>query len=578
MKERWFMRAIKGDFDGISKVFSISKITARVLVNRGISEKNDIGYFLEAEKRELPSPAPMKDLKEACTLLHKKIKEHKKIRIIGDYDVDGVCSTYILYDFFKRVGADISYAIPHRVHDGYGISFGLIDNSKSDGIDTLITCDNGIAAYEEVKYAKEMGLTVIITDHHDIPKDKPLPPADTVTDPKRSDCDYGFEGLCGAGVVYQLVNYYTELYPINGLGKQAIEKRYIEVTALATICDVMELIKENRTIVKRGLKALKATENIGIRAMLEVSGLFDKEQITVYHCGFILGPMINASGRLKTAKKAIDLLLENDTKKALERAEELKTLNEDRKSITEVSSDMAFKIATSSEYKKDTVLVIYLPECHESIAGIVAGRIKEKFYKPTIILTNGENGIKGSGRSIEDYNMFDELSRCSECFSKFGGHPMAAGLSLKGETRDEQLKNLEKLRTKLNKISTLTEEELTPRIYFDMELPPRFVTEALINEFKLLEPYGTGNKSPAFATKNLHVQNSKILGKNENVLKIEFTDEISGKIFEAIYFGEAKELENYISQKGKNINIIYIPQINEFNGRKTIQFKIENYY
>ena len=579
MTGRWYMRTIRGDFDGIASRFGISKIAARVLVNRGMDSDADIDEYLNAGDKEMASPVLMCDLVKACEILNNKIGEGKKIRIIGDYDVDGVCSTFILYDFFRSMGADISYVIPHRVQDGYGINIDIVDQAKNDGVDTIVTCDNGIAAYEQVKHAKEIGLTVLITDHHDIPINNELPPADTVTNPKREDCNYPFKGLCGAGVAYQLISYYAEKYGKNlEKLKIEIEKKYLAFTALATVCDVMELIGENRIIVKKGLKAIYNTENVGLRALLEVSGLVDKGEIAVYHCGFILGPMINASGRLESAVKAIRLFLENDRERALMAANELKELNNERKDITEQSLIRATEIAESPEYLNDKVLVILVPDCHESIAGIVAGRIKEKFYKPTLIFTYAERGIKGSGRSIEDYNMFEEISKCSECFSKFGGHPMAAGFSLKGETTEEQIEVLNKLRKMLNENTTLTEEELKPKIYFDMELPPGYVTEALIDELSRFEPYGTGNKAPSFARRDMYVQAYRIMGKNENVIKLELTDGAGGQLYNAIWFGDARGFEEYILNKGeKKLDIIYSPQINEYKGFRNIQLKIEEY-
>ena len=579
MTGRWYMRTIRGDFDGIATRFGVSKIAARVLVNRGLNSDEDIDEYLNAGIRELSNPALMCDLTKACEILNKKIGENKKIRIIGDYDVDGVCSTFVLYDFFRSIGADISYVIPHRVQDGYGINIDIVNQAKNDGIDTIVTCDNGIAAYEQVKHAKEIGLTVLITDHHDIPAHNELPPADTVTNPKREDCNYPFKGLCGAGVAYQLINYYAEKYGKNPYNlKNEIERKYLAFTALATVCDVMELIGENRVIVKKGLKAIYNTENVGLRALLEISGLVEKAEIAVYHCGFILGPMINASGRLESAVKAIRLFLENDRERALMAANELQELNNERKDITEQSLIRATEIAESSTYLNDKVLVILVPDCHESIAGIVAGRIKEKFYKPTLIFTYAERGIKGSGRSIEDYNMFEEISKCSECFSKFGGHPMAAGFSLKGETTEEQIEVLNKLRKMLNENTVLTEEELKPKIYFDMELPPYYVTEALIDELSRFEPYGTGNKSPTFARRDMYVQSYRIMGKNENVIKLELTDGVGGQMYNAIWFGDARGFEEYLLGKGeKKLDIIYSPQINEYKGFRNIQLKIEEY-
>lgn len=579
MVSRWYLRAFRGDFDGISERFGISKIAARVLVNRGRKTDEEIEGYIRAEEMELASPELMHDLVKACEIIYEKTAEKKKIRIIGDYDVDGVCSTFILYDFFRSMGADISYVIPHRVQDGYGINVDIVDQAKADGIDTIITCDNGIAAFTQVSHAKEIGLTVLITDHHDIPLNNELPPADTVTNPKREDCNYPFKGLCGAGVVYQLVRFYADKYGEKPeKDRRETERKYLAFAALATVCDVMELIDENRIIVKKGLKAIYNTENIGLRALLEVSGLAEMEAVTVYHCGYILGPMINASGRLESAVKAIKLFLEEDRSRALAEACGLQELNNERKAITEQSLIRAVEIAESPEYLEDKVLVILVPDCHESIAGIVAGRIKEKFYKPTLIFTYAERGIKGSGRSIEDYNMFEEISKCSDCFSKFGGHPMAAGFSLKGETTDEQLEYLKILRKTLNDNTTLTDDELKPKIYFDMELPPYYVTESLIGELSSFEPFGTGNKAPTFAKRDISIQSFKIIGKNENAVRLEFCDGMDGQLYRGIWFGDARAFEDYILSKAeKKLDIIYSPQINEYKGFRNIQFKIEEY-
>ena len=579
MTSRWYMRTFRGDFEGISERFGISKIAARVLVNRERKTDAEIEEYIRAEEMELADPSLMCDLVKACEILNDKIGTGKKIRVIGDYDVDGVCSTFILYDFFRSMGADISYVIPHRVQDGYGINIDIVDKAKSDGIDTIITCDNGIAAFTQVSHAKDIGLTVLITDHHDIPLNNELPPADTVTNPKREDCNYPFKGLCGAGVAYQLINYYADRYGETfNQSKKVVESKYLAFAALATVCDVMELIGENRTIVKKGLKAIYNTENIGLRALLEVSELVNKESITVYHCGFILGPMINASGRLESAVKAIKLFLESDRDRAVAEAKELQELNNERKEITEEALLRAVEIAESPEYLKDKVLVILVPDCHESIAGIVAGRIKEKFYKPTLIFTYAERGIKGSGRSIEDYNMFEEISKCSDCFVKFGGHPMAAGFSLKGESAEEQMEYLFKLRKQLNENTSLTEEELKPKVFFDMELPPYYVSEKLIEELSSFEPFGTGNRPPTFAKRDIIVQSFSIIGKNENAVRLEFTDGTDGRVYKGIWFGDAKGFESYFLSKGdRKLDIIYSPQINEYKGFRNIQFKIEEY-
>lgn len=579
MKERWFIKSFKGDFKRISDKYGISEITARLLVNRGIRTDTEIEEYLNAEKAELSEPSLMYDLDKACGILAESIKENNKIRIIGDYDVDGVCSAYILYDYFKNIGASVSFDIPDRVQDGYGINENIIDKAYSDGVEVIMTCDNGIAAYNQITHAKKLGLTVIVTDHHDIPIGTPLPPADAVTDPKREDCDYPFKGLCGAGVAYQLIRHFAKKYcKKKKFTLKDIEKRYLAFTALATVCDVMELKRENRTIVKKGLNAIRDTENTGLKALLKVAEIEDEEEIKVYYCGFILGPMINASGRLESAKKALELFLTDDMDEALLKAEKLKALNNERKDITEQSIRMAVEAAESEEYKDDKVLVILLSDCHESIAGIVAGRIKERFNKPSLIFTYAERGIKGSGRSIEEYNMFEEISKCSECFSKFGGHPMAAGFTLDGDTEEEQKANFYKLKKKLNENTKLNEEDLKPKVSFDMELPLVYATEELINEMSVLEPFGTGNPAPLFAKRDVYVQDMRILGKNRNVVKLTLTDMKDGKIYNGIIFEDSVSFTDYLNKKeGKKLDIIYRPEINEYNGRRSVQIKIENY-
>lgn len=576
MREKWYIKNIDGDFNGIASKFSISPITARVLVNRGLKDEEEIKKFLLAGELELPNPHGMKDLIKATEILDTKIGFGSKIRVIGDYDVDGVCATYILYDYFRRVGGVVSYEIPDRIQDGYGINVNIIDKAKEDGIDTILTCDNGIAAFEEVEYAKKLGLTVIVTDHHDIPiKEEPLPKADAVVDPKREDCEYGFDKLCGAGVVFQLIRYFNENYAKNKMKDEELERRYLPFTALATVCDVMELKEENRTIVKRGLDFIKNTENIGLRALLKVTGIEENERIGVYHCGFILGPMVNASGRLESAKKALRLFLSTDREEAFSQAEDLAELNNGRKSMTEEGVKLACEIAEKKEYKDQKVLVIFAPNLHESIAGIVAGRVKERFYKPTLILTMAERGIKGSGRSIEEYNMFEEISKCSECFTKFGGHKMAAGFSIAGASEEEQLENVEKLRSLLNANVILTEDDLLPKISFDMELPLMYATEGLAEELMELEPFGTGNPKPCFARKNVSVYDYKVFGKNQNVVKFELTDGPCCTTTEAIWFGDSEILKKYLDEKPeKKLDIIFTPEINVYKDRKSVQIKI----
>lgn len=578
MREKWFIKNIDGDFHGIARKHGISPITARVLVNRGLRSDEDISDFLDADKKELRNPSSMKDLDKAVTLLDKKIEEGKKIRIIGDYDVDGVCSTFILFDYLKNFGADVSYEIPDRVQDGYGININIINQAKEEGIDTILTCDNGIAAFQEVSHAKELGLTVIVTDHHDIPLTQPLPPADAVIDPKRADCEYGFDKLCGAGVALQFIRYFNEKAKKNKMNSKELEARYLGFAALATVCDVMELMEENRVIVKRGLAYIKKTENVGMRALLRVSGIEEHDKLGVYHCGFILGPMVNASGRLESAKKALRLFLTTDMEEAILKAEELANLNLDRKMMTEDGVNLACEIAETKEYLNQKVLVIFVPNLHESIAGIVAGRVKEKYHKPTLILTRAERGIKGSGRSIEEYNMFEEISACADCFLKFGGHPMAAGFSMAGENETEQMENFHQLRKRLNENVRLTEEDLLPKVNFDMVLPLMYATEGLAEEFMILEPFGCGNPRPSFARKDVRVYDYKIFGKNQNVVKMELTDGACCTTTEAIWFGDSEEFKSYLDSKSeKKLDIIFTPEINVYKDRKNVQIKISSF-
>lgn len=578
MKEKWFIKNIDGDFNGIATRHGISPITARVLVNRGLKQDAEISEFLKAGEKELPNPSKMKELEKGVSLLAKKIEEGKKIRIIGDYDVDGVCSAFILFDYFKRFGADVSYEIPDRIQDGYGINLNIINNAKKEGIDTILTCDNGIAAYHEVSHAKSLGLSVIVTDHHDIPLTQPLPPADAVIDPKREDCEYGFDKLCGAGVALQFIRYFNKKNKNNKMETEELEERYLGFAALATVCDVMELVGENRIIVKKGLEYIRDTKNVGLRALLRISGIEEYDKIGVYHCGFVLGPMVNASGRLESAKKALSLFLTEDMDRALMQAEELANLNNDRKFMTEDGVNLACKIAESPEYHEQKVLVIFVPNLHESIAGIVAGRVKEKYHKPTLILTRAERGVKGSGRSIEEYNMFEEISACAECFSKFGGHPMAAGFSMAGNNEEEQLESLKKLREKLNANTKLTEEDLLPKVHFDMVLPLMYATEGLAEELMALEPFGSGNPRPSFARKEVQVYDYKVFGKNQNVVKMELTDGVCCTTTEAIWFGDGEEFKTYLDSKPeKKLDIIFTPEINIYKDRKSVQIKITNF-
>jgi len=585
--EKWFIKNKVADYKKIAKDFKISEFLSKLLVNRDITDYNLIDSFISSSLDRLHDPSLMKDLLKGADIIRDKIINKRKIRIVGDYDVDGVISIYLLYTGIKKCGGNVDYVIPSRINDGYGINNEIVREAEKDGIDTIITCDNGIAAIEQIKLAKELGLTVIVTDHHDLPfvvdeageKKYLSTEADAVINPKQKDCNYPFKGLCGAAVVFKLIQ---ELYLIFEL---PLESTYclMEYTAIATICDVVDLIDENRIIVKKGLELLNNTENIGLKALIKETGIEDKE-IGVYHIGFIIGPSINASGRLDSALKALELLLSNDLDHANLLAKELRELNEERKQMTIDGVEKIINIIENSEIKKDKILVIYEPEIHESIAGIIAGRIKEKYNRPTIILTQGKDGVKGSGRSIEEYNMFEEISECKDLLLKFGGHPMAAGLSLE-ET------NISQFRKKLNENTSLTDDDLISRIYIDMQLPLEYISFKLIDELKLLEPFGKGNNKPIFGEKNLKINRGFVLGANKNVLKLILENE-NRKIIEGIFFGDIMTFENRVNEIygngeldkiykgiGNNIklDILFYPSVNEYNGNTNLQVTIQNY-
>lgn len=575
--EKWFIRNKGGDIKKISEKFGISPIVSKILVNRDINDPEDIERFLDPKLDRLYPPKLMLNLVESANIIIDKINEGKRIRIVGDFDVDGVISVYVLYKGLLRLGALVDYVIPDRIMDGYGINSDIVKNAKDEGIDTIITCDNGIAAIEAISLAKELGLNVIITDHHEVPEI--CPDADAIVNPKQHDCNYPFKLLCGAGVAYKLIDY---LYSIKGIDKEESYK-FLEYVAIATVCDVVDLVDENRIIVKKGLELLNSTSNIGLKALIKESGISEKN-IGVYHLGFIIGPTINASGRLDSALLALELLLCNDINIATEMAQNLRKLNEERKTMTQEGINKAVNIIENSSFKKDKVLVVYEPEIHESIAGIIAGRIKEKYYMPTIILTNGQDGVKGSGRSIEEYNMFEELNKCKELLKRFGGHPMAAGLSLDYE-------NIEILRRELNQKTSLTEEDLIPKVYIDVHLPLEHISFKLVEELKMLEPFGKGNSKPLFAEKNLKINRGFILGANKNVLKLSLQSK-SGITIDGLYFGDIGNFEeDFVKVYSKDalnnlyrgideniyIDVIYNPSINEYMGRISLQLIIESY-
>lgn len=560
--QKWVLAAKKADFNKIAQQFKIDPVTAALITNRGLEGDEKIHEYLHGDLSLLNEPSQMKDIAKAVELLKDKIKQEQKIRIIGDYDVDGVMSTYILQQGLCSCGAKVDYAIPHRVTDGYGINNSLIEIAIADGVDTIVTCDNGISAVEQIAYAKDNGLTVIVTDHHEIPET--LPEADAIINPKQADCAYPFKELCGAAVAYKVM---IELYRHFDLDA-AKHEEFLEYVAMATIADVMDLVGENRILVKEGLKRLQNTTNIGLQELIKANNL-ELGNISPYHIGFVLGPCINASGRLDVAARALELFNATSMVQAATIAGELKSLNESRKEMTVQGVNEAVATVENSSLKADRVLVAYLPNCHESLAGIIAGRLRERYYKPTIILTDSGDGIKGSGRSIAGYSMYDELVKCQELFEKFGGHPMAAGLSLKDKN------DIPKFRKKINELCKLTEEGLTEKIVIDVAMPLSYISPKLINEMEVLQPFGKGNNKPVFARKHITIHDYRIFGKNNNVLKAKAVDE-DGFVMDAIYFGENEELVAILKQQ-RPIAITYYPTINSYNGRDTLQVVISHF-
>ena len=568
--EKWVVAAKKADFNLIGRQFHIDPVIARLIRNRDVVGEEKIKEYLLGTIDTIPSPWLMKDMKKAVDILEKKIQQEAKIRIIGDYDIDGVTSTYILLKGLTRIGANVDTYIPDRVADGYGIHEHLIDRAESDKIDTIVTCDNGIAACAEIQMAKEKGMTVIVTDHHEIPYREEngerrviLPPADAILNPKQYDCLYPNKNLCGAVVAFK---YITALYERFDIQKKELED-YYELVAIATVGDVMNLQGENRILVKEGLRRLPNTKNKGLQELIRANNLEDSK-ITAYHIGFVLGPCINASGRLDTAARSLALLNAPTKEEAAKLAGDLTALNQSRKALTEKGKEEAIQLIETTELKNDRVLVVYLPECHESLAGIIAGRLREKYHKPAFVLTRGEKCAKGSGRSIESYSMYDELVKCADLMVQFGGHPMAAGLSIEEE-------NIEKFREQLNQNCTLTEEDLRPKIIIDVAMPISYITKELVEQISLLEPFGKGNVKPIFAQKGLRVLDSNIIGKNKNVVKLKLLDP-QGAIIEGIYFGEADDFMNFIREKD-SISVTYYPEINRFRGRESLQIIIQNY-
>ena len=584
--ENWVLLRKGADFQHISEKFHISPRVASLIRNRDVIGDDAIEKYLNGTIADLYDGMLMKDMDKAVAVLGEKIKENAKIRIIGDYDIDGIQSTYILLEGFRMLGADVDSDIPDRMKDGYGLNRNLIDRALEADVDTIITCDNGIAAAEEIAYAKSMGMTIVVTDHHEVPYTEIgagrryiLPEADAVVDPKQEDCTYPFKGLCGAAVAYKLVEALME-----AMGKDAEDADYLmENVAIATIGDVMNLVDENRIFVKQGLDMLKRTENLGLKALMECTGV-NVDKLSPYHIGFVIGPCMNASGRLDTAKRALELLEAKKVAEADLLAGDLKALNDSRKDMTAQAVEEAFIQVENSELKDADVLVVYLPECHESLAGIVAGRIREKYYRPVFVLTKGAEGLKGSGRSIETWHMYEGLNRVKHLLSKFGGHKMAAGLSMPEE-------NLEQFRKEINEKSGITPEDLNEKIAIDMQLPFECVNEKFIEELAVLEPFGKGNARPVFAERQVQVESARILGKNKNVLKLQVKD-LHGTRMDAMYFGDVNTFVEYVREKfgdiacecllrGHGHGIVmaftYYPDINEYQGVRTPQIVIQNY-
>jgi single-stranded-DNA-specific exonuclease len=585
---QWFISAKKADFNKIAEKYNIDPVLARIIRNRDITEEEEIRKYLKGGRQDMYAPNLFKDMDKAVALLCDKIKEGVKVRVIGDYDADGICSSYILLRGIAACGGNVDTVIPHRIKDGYGLNDSLIEEAHNDGIDTIITCDNGIAAVSQVSYARELGIRVIITDHHEIPYEEEdgrriyiLPEADAVVNPKQEACGYPYKNVCGGVVAYKVVQaLFSSFHPKD---EMEIMEELLEIAAFATVCDVMELRDENRIIVKCGLQNMQHTRNQGLKALIEVCGLEGKP-LSAYHIGFVLGPCINATGRLDTAKRALSLLSSRSRSEAVKIAAELKDLNDSRKEMTLKGTGEAVECIEKTGWKKDKILVVYLPECHESLAGIIAGRLREKYGRPVFVLTKGEDGVKGSGRSIEGYHMYEEMTACKEYFTKYGGHKMAAGLSMEEE-------NVESFRRKINEACRLTEEDFEEKVHIDAAMPFSYLTKERIGELGLLEPFGVGNSKPVFAQKNVHIINARIMGKNQNVGKYNVRDEEGGS-YEMVYFGDLDKFHEFLSaQAGKEniermleggrgdipISITYYPSINSYAGKESIQIVLQNY-
>lgn len=543
LKEKWVVSAKGADFKAIGEHFGIDPVIARIMRNRGLTDLDEMEYYLHGDEKDLIDPHLLKDVDLAAEIILKKVKEQKKIRIIGDYDIDGIQSTYILYCALKRIGAEADYVIPHRIRDGYGMNEHLVTQAAEAGIDTILTCDNGISAIDQIHLAKELGMTVVVTDHHEVPyieengvRREKISEADAIVNPKQEACQYPFKKLCGAAVAWKLVQVLYEQAEI----PVSEADRFIENAGFATVGDVMDLQGENRVLVKLGLKMLNQTQNIGMKALILQSNR-KLGEIRSGDIGFGLGPCLNATGRLETARIALKLLLCESEAEAAVLAQEAVDLNNSRKLLTEQAVEVAKQMIADGGYENDRVFVIFLPDCHESLAGIVAGRIREAYHRPTLVITRGEEGAKGSGRSIEGYSMFEELNKCADLLSSFGGHPMAAGFSLPEE-------NIEAFRRRLNEVCTLTEEELQAKVVIDVPMPIGYITFPLIEQLKLLEPFGKGNDKPVFADRNLVIERLKIYGPTGRVVQLTLHSSSGAKV-QAVYFGDPDNLRLPLEEK-----------------------------
>lgn len=590
MNEQWLLRRKSADYKSLSKELQLDPVIVRVMVNRGLETADEMRHYLYDTTRDLHDPSLLTDADLAAGILVEKIEEGKRIRIIGDYDIDGIQSTYILWKALNRCGALVDYAVPDRKTDGYGLNRSLIQRAAEDGVDTILTCDNGIAALDAVADAKERGMTVVVTDHHQMPyreengqRVELVSEADAIVNPHQAGDAYPFKNLCGAGVAYKVI---LLLYEIMGIPREETDE-FLENVGFATIGDVMDLNGENRILAREGLRRLNHTQNLGMRALIRQCGLEDAE-LKAYHVGFRLGPCLNASGRLDTAVTAIRLLQSTQMREAVPLAQELVELNKKRQILTEQAAAEAFDQVRENGYDQDRVLVVFLPDCDESVAGLVASRLRERYYRPVLVVTRGEKQAKGSGRSIEEYSMFDELSRCRELFTAFGGHPMAAGFSL-----DES--NIPKLRRRLNELTTLTENDLKRKVHIDVDMPVGYVSEQLIEQLDVLEPFGKGNEKPVFCQKNLRICSMRVLGKNQNAVRLELeSDQDSNPArMAAVWFGDPEEFLTAVARRnGRDtadqlrhgsvshdirMHFCYYPTINEYRGNRTIQLLITSY-